>query len=243
MVRVNGYLVQLNNTPPLIFRFQFNPTSLMEKRSYKWEAETGFGKWDFSGTAAGTGVLGTLGGLFDDLKATGPKLTNSQGLAAKPSEPRKISLDFQLDATVPGPADGDLALGDEHYGGSIEPDLAILRSFVNPAWKPLELTQMLLEKKFPCPGPPPECKLVYGGLSVDCVMTDLSIKVVSFFASGAPQRAEVSVSLLEQTYSIGPAIDTAVRAGLVARSFARKGIAEDLLRTAPVSGSIKALFD
>ena len=51
------------------------------------------------------------------------------------------------------------------------------------------------------------------------------------------------MSLQEQTLSIGPAIDTAVRAGLVARSFARKGIAEDLLRTAPVSGSIKALFD
>ena len=74
-------------------------------------------------------------------------------------------------------------------------------------------------------------------------MTDLDIKVVSFFESGAPLRAEVSVTLVEQTYSAGPAIETLVRAGLVARSFARKGIGEDLVRATPVVGSIRALFD
>lgn len=244
MGRVNGYLAQLKNTPPLIFRFQFNPTSLSEKRSYKWDGDQAFGKWDFSETKAGTGLLSTLEGLFNDVKGAGPKLTNTKGLSAKAGgEPRKISLEFQLDARIPGPADGDLATDDSHYGGSIEPDLAILRSFVNPAWEPIQLTKMLLEKKFPCPGDPPECTFIYGGLSLACVMTDLDIKVVEFQTSGAPLRAEVSVSLLEQTYSIGPAIETAVRAGLVARSFARKGILEDLLRTAPVTGSIKALFD
>jgi hypothetical protein len=244
MSRVNGYLAQLRNTPPLVFRFQFNPDSISEKRSYKWEGDNGFGKWDFSGHAAGTDPLSRTLGLFDDIKGAGPKLTNTKGLNGKAGgEPRRIALDFQLDASVPGPADGDLATRDEHYGGSIEPDLAILRSFVNPAWDPVQLTKMLLEKQFPCPGDPPECTFIYGGLSLACVMTDLDIKVVSFFETGAPLRAEVSVSLLEQTYSAGPAAETMLRALLVTRSFARKGIGADLVRTTPVVGSIRALFD
>jgi hypothetical protein len=244
MGRVNGYLAQINTTPPLIFRFQFNPDSITEKRSYKWEADNGFGKWDFAGAQKGTSVLSTLGGLLDDIKGAGPKLTNTPGRNGKAGgDPRRISLEFALDASVPGPADGELATGDRHYGGSIEPDLAILRSFMNPAWKPDEIRQMLLEKKFVCPDEPPECTFIYGGLSLACVMTDLDIKVVSFLENGKPLRAEVSVVLLEQTYSTGPAVDTLVRAGMVARSFARKGIAEDLLRSTPVAGSIKALFD
>jgi hypothetical protein len=243
MGRVNGYLAQLNNTPPLIFRFQFNPDSITEKRSYKWDADVGFGKWDFAGTQKGTDVLSTLGGLLDDLKGAGPKLTNTRGRKAVEGEPRHVSLDFALDATVPGPADGDLATGDAHYSGSIEPDLAILRSFMNPAWKPDDIRKMLIDKTFVCPDAPPECTFIYGGLSLACVMTDLDIKVVSFFADGKPQRAEVSITLVEQTYSAGQAVETLLRAGLVARSFARKGIGADLVRATPVVGSIRALFD
>jgi hypothetical protein len=244
MERVNGILAQLLTTPPLIFRFQFNPDSLREQRSYKWEADNGFGKWDFSKTAAAEGIVSKGFGLFDDIKGAGPMLTNTQGRNGKAGgEPRKLSVEFQLDASVPGPADGDLGTGDQHYGGSIEPDLAILRSFVNPAWKPDQIRQMLLEKKFVCPEEPPGCTFIYGGLSLECVMTDLDIKVVSFFANGKPLRAEVSVTLLEQTFSTGPAVETLVRAGLVARSYVRKGFPGDLLRATPVAGSIRALFD
>jgi hypothetical protein len=243
MTRITGYLAQLDNTPPLIFRFQFNPEMLQEKRSFKYHGANQFGRWDFTEYAKASGLIGSAIGLYKDLKAAGPTLTKTQGLEADDGEPRTIELEFKLDATVPGPMDGDIASGDQHYGGSIEPDLALLRAFVNPAWEPVDLVKALVQKQFPCPGPPPECKLVYAGLSIDCVIKDLNIKHVAFMDDGSPMRAEVTCTLQEQTYSISPVIEYATRTGYVVRSYFRKGIGMDLLRVAPVTGAITSLFE
>jgi len=219
MARITGYLAQLDNTPPLIFRFQFNPEMLQEKRSFKYHGANQFGRWDFTEFGKASGLIGSAVGLYKDLKAAGPTLTKTQGLEADDGEPRAIELEFKLDATVAGPLDGD-----QHYGGSIEPDLALLRAFVNPAWEPLDLVKALLQKQFPCPGPPPECKLVY-------------------MDNGKPMRAEVTATLQEQSYSIAPVVEYVTRTALVVRSYFRQGIGMDLLRVAPVTGAITSLFE
>ena len=45
MDRKTGYLANILNVPPLIFRFQFNPEMLIEKKSYKYEQANSFGQW------------------------------------------------------------------------------------------------------------------------------------------------------------------------------------------------------
>jgi len=171
-----------------------------------------------------------VAGFLKDVKEFGPLLTNVKPLVAKEGQPRHLSVEFQLDASVPGPLDGD-----DHYGGSIEPDLAVLRSFMNPAWDVIDVTKAIIEKKVPCWKSPPVCYFKYGGLSMDCVMTDLNIKVTAFQADRSPLRAVVSVALQEQTFSFSPLGDIIVRHIDVARSYGRKGIGKDFLATAPVT--------
>ncbi|MBA2497655.1 MAG: hypothetical protein H0V33_11300 [Acidimicrobiia bacterium] len=74
-------------------------------------------------------------------------------------------------------------------------------------------------------------------------MTDLSIKMTDFRFDGEPVRAEVTVTLKEQPWSVGPVIDTVVRAGQVVRSLVRPDIRDDMLLNAPFgAGSIASLF-
>ena len=71
-------------------------------------------------------------------------------MATRPLEPvegelRTFELEFKLDASVPGPLDeGD------HYGGSIKPDLALLRSFMVPTWEVTDLAKMVVDRKVVC---------------------------------------------------------------------------------------------
>ena len=43
--RSTGYLASLINVPPLIFRFQYNPEMLQEKKTYKYQEANAFGQW------------------------------------------------------------------------------------------------------------------------------------------------------------------------------------------------------
>ena len=245
MPRLTGYLAQLDNIPPIIFRFQFNPEMLQEKRSYKYEGSNEFGKWDFSRTSAASGKLGTALGIYNDLKGAGPVLTGANGMKkSSDQDPRELELEFKLDATMPGPMDGDPGdAGASHYNGSIEPDLAMLRAFVNPAWEPVDLVKALLDKQFPCPGAPPEVKFIYAGLSIDCVMTELNIKHTEFQDDGKPLRAEVSLKLKEQSYSVSPIIEYATRSGYIVRGAFRHGGIMDVVRVTPGLGGIVSLFE
>jgi hypothetical protein len=234
--RKSGYLASIANVPPLIFRFQFNPESLSDKKSFSYESANGFGQWGFDQTSAASGFFGTLGGLYKDVKEIGALLVGTKPLEAKEGGDRVISMDFVLDARVPGPKDGD-----DHYKGSIEPDLAILRSFMYPSWDVIDVGKMLFSgfKSVPCWNRPPECSLKYGGISTTCVMTDLSIKIVAFLPDGKPARAEVSVSLKAQPFSHSPIIEFAERFYLDIRGLVRKNIGEDMLE---VTG-IQTLID
>src|SRR5258708_7726037 len=130
MARKTGYLASVSlvpTLPPLIFRFQFNPDLLSEKKSYRYKEANGFGTWAFDQTAAATGFFGTLAGALKDVSEIGSLIIATKPLEAEGGDQRTFSIDFALDATIPGPMDGDA-----HYGGSIEPDLAVLRAFMVP---------------------------------------------------------------------------------------------------------------
>src|SRR5262245_51196602 len=135
--RKTGYLASISlipTLPPLIFRFQFNPDLMSEKKSYRYKEANGFGAWKFDQTAAGSGFFGTLTGLMNDLNEIGSLIIATKPLEAQEGDPRTFAIDFNLDATTPGPWDGD-----DHYGGSIEPDLAVLRSFMVPTLDVIEI--------------------------------------------------------------------------------------------------------
>jgi hypothetical protein len=231
-VRKTGYLANETNIPPLIFRFQYNPDLLTEKKSYKYDQANSFGQWGFDQTSAGAGVLGTALGFVADVKEIGSLLVNTRPLEAIEGELRSFELEFKLDASAPGPLDGD-----SHYGGSITPDLAVLRSFMTPTYTALDILKMIADKRIGCFTRPPTCTLNYAGLSVECVMTDLTIKHTAFQDDGEPLRAEVSCTLKEQTFSTDPITGMVTRLWDVGRSYNRAGIGTDFKVNAPIVGS------
>lgn len=237
-----GLLANPLNVPPLVFRFQYNPELLQERKRYKYQEANSVGRWKFDQTSAGSGILGTLGGLWEDVKEWGPLLTATKPLEALEGSPRQYTLEFRLDALEPGPMDTD-----DHFGGSIEPDLAVLRSFMYPSWDIIDIGKWVIGGFSgegwtpPCWNRPPTCTLIYGPLSFDCVMEDLDIKVTDFKEDLSPARAEVSVRLTEQTHSPTPIIDLVTRTARVAQSYDRAGFSEDYKNALP-GGSILDLF-
>jgi hypothetical protein len=233
MERKTGYLANVLNVPPLIFRFQFNPELLSEKKSFKYESANAFGKWGFDQTTSQGGFVKRTLGFYNDVKEFGSLLTASKPLEATEGEPRTFELEFKLDASRPGPTDGA-----SHYNGSILPDLAVLRSFTVPTWDGPDLLKMLVSGKSICFNTPPTCKLNYGGISAECVMTDLTIKLVAFKDDGDPLRADVSCTLKEQTYSPDPVVGTIMRLYHVGLSNDRSAIEADYGVNAPGAGAI-----
>lgn len=237
-----GYLASIDNVPPLIFRFQLNPDILSEKLSYKYNEANSFGAWKFDtaksiagGVAAGVvaAALPTAGifDAMDNVKNFSAALVNVRPLRPDIGEARTFAIDFSLDARL-----ADLLDEGDHYGGSIEPDLFILRSFMYPSMDMVQFGKWIAsgfadkERK----ANPPLCSLFYAGLSVTCVMTDLNIKIVSFADDGRPQRADVSVSLKEQTFSMSPIVEFLQRNVQVLRSFGRKNIGQDIKSVTPI---------
>ena len=223
MARRTGYLTNLDNIPTLVFRFQFNPDVLSDKKSYKYDPAPSFGLWRFDQTQAASGLIGTLTGLYGDVKEIGSLLVNTKPFDPKEGEPRQIGLEFKLDASTPGPLD------DPSGHGSILPDIAILRSFMTPGLGISDLISAIATRRVDCFNRPPTCSVSYGHVSMTGVMRDLDIKVVDFFEDGEPRRAEVSCTVMEQTYSIYPIIDTISRVIDVFKSMGRHGYGIDLL--------------
>ena len=222
MSRRTGYLTSIDNLPPLIFRFQFNPEVLSDKKSYKYDPAPSFGMWQFDQTSAASGFFNVLAGLLGDVKDIGSLLINTKPLDPKEGEPRQVTLEFKLDATMPGPLD-------QGQRDTILPDIAILRSFMTPSLSLPDVISAIASKSIGCFNRPPTCSVSYGHVSMTGVMTDLDIKVVDFFEDGDPLRAEVSCTVKEQSYSIYPIVDTATRLIHVFESMGRPGFGLDLL--------------
>jgi len=243
-----GYLACWNALPPLVFRFQFNPETLTERKGYKYNEVENFGNWAFDKTSAALQAnqpwyvkLATApAAALDDLKEIGPQLVRTHPLEAGCGDQRTFALDFVLDGNVR--PEGATAEVGNLYDGDIAPDLALLRSFVNPGIDPASLIDWIssTDKK---PFAPPLCTLIYGGISADCVMESLSIKITRFNPDTSPARAEISVSLKQQTQAISPLIETIERYVNLARTLGRSGFGSDYVNVLPGASVIKHIFD
>jgi hypothetical protein len=238
-----GFLYNLLNIPPLVFRFQFHPDMMQEKRSYTYKQANSFGAWGAERTEGASGFVGTVGALYEDLKDFGALLTATRPLESEEAEPRTISLDFVLDADlVDKPVPTHVFTG---LGRNIQQDLAILRSFVQPSWDHIDIIKMAAPpRKVACWNRPPECSLSYGGLSLTCVMTDLNIKTTAFFDNADPRRCEISVTLKEQPWSLSSVIDFGTRIGLAASAMGRSAnFGRDVLEAALPEAASAPILD
>jgi hypothetical protein len=229
MPRKTGFLANILNVPPLIFRFQFNPDLMSDKKSYKYDP-VDFGRWSLKEGEGSKGIE-TVIGL--DLQSVGPKLINTKRLKPIEGDHRVIALDFQLDSSPDLPQESRSRLG------SIEPDLAVLRSFMYPSYAMTDLPKVLAATGLKAPPTaPPECNLVYGSVRLTCVMTDLNIKITAFNDDSSPRRAEISVTLKEQTFSYSPLTEFITR--FIDSSKAMMGLS---LEEAAIASPIGFLFD
>lgn len=243
-----GYLASWNSIPPLVFRFQFNPETLTERKGYKYKDVENFGNWAFDKTSAAqqanqpwyVKLATTPAGVLDDLKEIGPQLVRTHPLEATCGDQRTFALDFVLDGGVIN--EGATSEVGNVYDGDISPDLALLRSFVNPGVDPgsfIEWVSNGFEKIFE----PPLCTLIYGGINTDCVMETLSIKLTRFNPDTSPARAEISISLKQQTRAISPLVETIERYVNVGRTLARPGFGADYVNVLPGAVLVKHIFD
>lgn len=243
-----GYLASWLSLPPLVFRFQFNPESMVEKKGYKYTEVDNFGNWDFDKTSAAlnsaqpwyTKLATAPAAAYKDIQEIGPNLVRTHPLLAGCGDQRVFTMDFVLDGGVP--LDGATGEVGNRYDGSIEPDLAILRSFVNPGVDAGGLIEWFADN-FSKTFAPPQCTLIYGGISADCVMESLSIKTTRFNPDTSPARAEVSITLKQQTKAITPLIETIERTINVATTLARPGYGDDYANVIPGVSAIKHIFD
>ena len=241
-----GYLANLLATPPLIFRFQFHPEMLSEKKSFDYKDDVEFGKWGFDQLEATRkkGPMGLpkaasvgIGALFADLGEIGSRLVGTKSLRGDSGKARSFALEFALDAR---PKPGDPTLVDSADGmRRIEPDLAVLRSFMNPA---LDLMRDLGAYNQDLWKVPPTCTLKLGDVDLTCVMNDLNIKITKFKTDLTPERAEVSLTLSEQSKSLSTVVDVITRNVEVFKSYERLNFA-DVLQQVPVVGTLKNVFD
>jgi hypothetical protein len=114
---------------------------------------------------------------------------------------------------------------------------------MNPSWDPISdvLAWFTGQKKFCPPTRPPLCTLKIGDVDLDCVMTDLNIKVTKFKADLTPERAEVSLTLNEQTQSISTSLDVIGRLVEVGKSFGQL-TGEDWVQSVPGAGLVQTIF-
>jgi len=258
MKRTTGYLANITNVPPLIFRFQFNPDLLSEKKSFAYREVNNFGEWKFD-KAAGTTGFADVFSVVDDLKEIGSLLAGTKALEADTGSPRTFALDFALDARkhpdLPADPPKDVEVGDpavivplipddEREQGRIEPSLAVLRSFMMPSWDLIDdvLAWTTGSKKFCAPTRPPQCNLKLGEIDLECVMTDLNIKITHFKPDLTPNRAEVSLTLKEQTHSLATSLDVIGRLVEVVKSY-RELKGADIVQTLPAAALVQSIFE
>ena len=74
-------------------------------------------------------------------------------------------------------------------------------------------------------------------------MENLNIKITSFNEDHTPQRAEISVTLKQQSKSLDPFIETITRIVDVSKSYTRDGFGEDYVAVLPGVSAIRHIFE
>lgn len=218
-----GFLASIDNVPPLVFRFQFNPEILSDKKSFTYNPGE-MGNWAFDKTDAAKGFFKVVEGLLDDTREYASRLIQVKPLAAVTGEPRVFTIDFALDGSV---ADAG-ATRPRYADNSIEPDLAVLRAFMYPSLDVIAFSKAIFSGKARAElgtkwKDPPDCTLAIGPINVKCKMTDLNIKITAFNPDMTPLRAEVNASLKEHSWSFHPLREFLTRNVSIAESYVRGG--------------------
>ena len=195
-----GYLANLENLPPLIYPFQYNPTELTDSK------QVSLGKKDRVSPSPG------LAALEGAIEAVSSLFTKAEFQRFSSESDRTLSFSLTIDGREHRPGEPQRRRNEE---GDILGDLAILRSFVYPALGSLSDLLSLALTNLPEPfyPHPPTALLVMGDLVVEGFITSLQIKETLFNANLNPVRAEVDVSMTEKVDSLTFIADSIKRFG------------------------------
>jgi hypothetical protein len=179
-----GFLISVDVKPEIVVHFQYNPTSLSDKRAINYA------------TVTAPGVLLPTRQYVQGGDRTITFSVHVDGLFHGPAEGSDAR-----DAPPTGGADMILR-GDN---GSILPELNKYRSFLYPQterWKEAGATFAPLFDVLRPFAPPPRARFGFGfgpggERVIDCIVTDVSIDETMFNSELAPVRADVSVTLAE----------------------------------------------
>lgn len=179
-----GFLVSVGVKPEIAVHFQYNPTTISDKRAINYA------------TVTAPGVLLPTRQYVQGGDRTISFSVHVDGLFHGPAE--------GSDARGAAPAAGAdmIARG---QNGSILPELNKYRAFLypqSPRWGDAGATFMPLYDTLKDFAPPPLARFGFGfgqgeERVLDCVVTDVSIDETLFNADLAPVRADVSITLVE----------------------------------------------
>jgi hypothetical protein len=181
-----GFLVSVGVDPEIAVHFQYNPTTLSDKRAINYA------------TVTAPGVLMPTRQYVQGGDRTISFSVHVDGLFHGPAE--------GSDARGAPPAAGaDMILRGDN--GSILPELNKYRAFLYPQngkWKRAGATFAPLYSEIRDFKPPPLARFGFGfgpgsERVIDCVVTDISIDETLFNAELAPVRADISITLVELT--------------------------------------------
>jgi hypothetical protein len=181
-----GFLVSVDVTPEIAVHFQYNPTTISDKRAINYA------------TVTAPGVLMPTRQYVQGGDRTLSFSVHVDGLFHGPSE--------GSDAHGAPPAAGaDMITRGEN--GSILPELNKYRAFLYPQsarWSEAGSTFAPLYDQLRDFMSPPRARFGFGfgqgsERVIDCVVTDVSIDETLFNSELAPVRADISITLVELT--------------------------------------------
>ena len=181
-----GFLVSVDLKPEIAVHFQYNPTTLSDKRAINYA------------TVTAPGVLMPTRQYVQGGDRTISFSVHVDGLFHGPAE--------GSDARGQAPAAGADMI-ERADNGSIVPELNKYRAFLYPQsgrWNEAGATFAPLYAELRDFTPPPRARFGFGfgpgsERVIDCVVTDISIDETLFNSELAPVRADVSITLVELT--------------------------------------------
>ena len=181
-----GFLVSVGVTPEIAVHFQYNPTTLSDKRAINYASVTS------------PGALMPTRQYVQGGDRTISFSVHVDGLFHGPAEGSDAR-------DAPAGAGADMIARGEN--NSILPELNKYRAFLYPQnaqWQDAGATFSPLYSKLRDFTPPPLARFGFGfgqgsERVIDCVVTDISIDETLFNSDLAPVRADVSITLVELT--------------------------------------------
>jgi hypothetical protein len=224
-----GYLANILTFPPLIYPFQFNPTTVTDTKQLEWERrappEGITGRGGQALVSGVTSVVGAfqdgpgagIGALFSSTIPTlGRTFSGAEMKQLKKEKDRTLNFSFIIDGRERQPGEPERRRGED---GHILGDLAILRTFAYPELLDLlDLVGAIFGDEadrwqrvwF---NEPPPAVLVLGETSIEGEVTELKITEEQFNKDLNPVLAKVEITMIERIDSLSFIIDSVKRVG------------------------------